>query len=382
MNSKERVKAALSKKVPDKIPYGEYAFDFDTVSRVIGHETYYRAKAKSQIAFWEGRRDEVVQSWKEDAVEFYTKIDCIDIINDGCMASSVCPPKGYIPKAPKRLDGNTWVDDEDRVYKLSNVTMDITMVSDPHMWDREYKKEDYEGETEYAPPDESVFEVVDYIIEKFGKEKFILGSSGNEVGMVLLGGMERGLTEYVFNTETIKAAAVKEIARANLDDFHYIRKGVDGIIWGQDFSYKAGPLISPEMFRNIVYPVLNERAGHIKDNFDLPIIKHACGNNWKLLDMFVDIGFDCYQSIQPTADMDIGRVKLQYGDKIALWGGMPVETLVSGTPEEVRKAVRASVESARQNGGFIFGSSHSVAVGTKYENFMAMLDEFDKVRGY
>jgi hypothetical protein len=51
MTAKERVKAILSKQIPDRVPRGEWAIDFDTVSKVIGHDTYYRAKAKSQLAF-------------------------------------------------------------------------------------------------------------------------------------------------------------------------------------------------------------------------------------------------------------------------------------------------------------------------------------------
>ncbi len=34
----------------------------------------------------------------------------------------------------------------------------------------------------------------------------------------------------------------------------------------------------------------------------------------------------------------------------------------------------------RAGGGFILGPSHSIAYGTKYENFMALLDEFVKLR--
>ena len=53
---------------------------------------------------------------------------------------------------------------------------------------------------------------------------------------------------------------------------------------------------------------------------------------------------------------------------------------MSGTQEEVRQDVRAAVEVAKQGGGFILGSTHSIAVGTSYDNFMALLDEFDKLR--
>ncbi len=65
---------------------------------------------------------------------------------------------------------------------------------------------------------------------------------------------------------------------------------------------------------------------------------------------------------------------------MAFWGGVPVEDLIAGTPEDVRKAVRAAMERGAPGGGFILGPSHSVAKNTTYENFMAMLDEFVSLR--
>lgn len=382
MNSKERVKAALNLQVPDKIPYGEFAIDFDTVEKILGHETYLRAKAKSQIAFWEGRRDEVVQSWKEDTLELYKKLDCADIVNISAIASSLAPPKDYKPNPPKKIDDTTWEDAKGCIYKLSETTMDITLVHDPHLWDREYKLEDYEKEPNFTPPDPSVFEVVDYIIEKLGQDKYLLGPSGRGVEMTMLGGMERAMVEYKLNPEVVKAAAGYNLKVGTLEDDYYIRKGQDGCFWGQDFAYKSGPMISPEMFAEFVVPFTKERVASINKKFNLPVWKHACGNNWKLLDMFLEIGYACYQSIQPTADMDIKVVKEKYGSKICLWGGIPVEHMVSGTRGDIKKDVAYAVESAKAGGGYIFGTSHSIAVGTNYDNFMTMLDEFEKLRSY
>ncbi|WP_073345221.1 uroporphyrinogen decarboxylase family protein [Caldanaerobius fijiensis] len=379
MNSKERVKAALQLKIPDRVPYGEFAIDYDTVERILGHETYLRAKAKSQIAFWEGRRDEVVQSWKEDFVELYKKLDCVDIVNIGCMASGLVPPRNYKPDPPKRIDENTWIDSRGRVYKFSEITQDITVVEDPAKWTEEISIEDYPEDAVFERPDESIFEVVDYVIEKLGDEKYILGTSGEEVGMVLLGGMDRGLMEYMLHPEVVKAASKYFVKRANFNDEYYIREGTDGVLWGQDFSYKNGPMISPEMYREFVLPVHKERVAHVK-SYGLNVLKHACGNNWLILDMFVEAGFDCYQSIQPTAGMDIKEVKEKYGDKICLWGGVAVEHLVSGTREDVINDVRYAIKYAAVNGGFIMGSSHSIAVGCKYDNYMTMLDEFERLR--
>lgn len=137
MTGKERVQAVLRGEETDAIPYGEYAIDSDTVERVLGHETYLRAKAKTQIALWEGRRDEVVQSLKEDIIALYEKLDCLDIVNLMSEACGLVPPKDYVPLRPKKIREDTWEDSQGRVYKFSPVTRDITMVHDPMLWERE-----------------------------------------------------------------------------------------------------------------------------------------------------------------------------------------------------------------------------------------------------
>ncbi len=80
MTSKERVQAAIARQPVDRVPMGFYAVDCDTIQRVIGRPTLVRNKVETQIALWEGRRDELVESIKKDTVEFYRKIDCADII--------------------------------------------------------------------------------------------------------------------------------------------------------------------------------------------------------------------------------------------------------------------------------------------------------------
>jgi len=162
---------------------------------------------------------------------------------------------------------------------------------------------------------------------------------------------------------------------ANLRDPLAIRPGSDGVLWGTDFAATTGPFISPRMFRTFCLPSIKERVAAVK-SYGLTVLKHACGNNWKLLDMFVEAGYDAYQSIQASASMDLGQVKARYGERLALWGGVRVESLVSGTPDDVRGDVAKAMQAAAPGGGYIFGTSHSVAVGTKYDNFMAMLDAY------
>ena len=375
MNGRERVIAALDHKPVDRLPIGFFAVDYDTVARVIGHDTYLRAKAKSQIALWEGRRDEVAQSWREDAINFYRKMEMIDIIPVGAMASSVLPPADYQPERPEKLDEVTWRDKKGRIYRFSEQTGDITCIEDPELAAKQFSPEDFPIPEKVEPPDESCFEVVDAVIETFHGERFINGPSGNEAAMIMLGdNYERGLLEFAMNPEAVRAAHLQALALGELEDEYYIRPGQDGVLWGTDFSCNSGPMISLEMFRRYCLPNIKKRVRQVKAR-GIRVLQHACGNNNLLMDYFVEAGYEAYQSIQISAGMDLESLYQRYGDRLTMWGGVMVEHLIDGTPEQVRADVEEAFRiAAGGRGGFILGTTHSVAVGTRYENFMAMIE--------
>ena len=56
--------------------------------------------------------------------------------------------------------------------------------------------------------------------------------------------------------------------------------------------------------------------------------KYCCGRIWEISDYFIKAGYDAYESIQPTAGMDIGEVKEKYGDGICLLGNVDCSQLL------------------------------------------------------
>jgi uroporphyrinogen-III decarboxylase len=381
LDSKERVKAALSFQEPDRPPCGFYAIDHDTVEKIIGRPTYVRNKAKTRKALWEGRRDEVVQSYIEDSIDLFEKLsDVVDIINLFTELYPVLPPKGWKdPDPPKQIDDYTWKDSQGRTYKYSEHTADITLVHDPNQFTREFSESDFPLDFEGEGEDESIYEALDPIVERFKDRKFILGPFPLAKELLLLGGFERGLQEMAVAPELVDRAVESAIARSEALQRHWHNRGYDGLFAGEDFAYNDGPFMSPAMFKRFSYPALkaNVDFAHAKG---LPFLHHACGNNWALLDFFMEAGIDCYQSIQASAGMDLAKVKECTYGRMAIWGGALVENLVSGTPEDVRENVRQALEIGAPGGGYIFGTSHSIAVGSTYDNVMAMFDTFVKYR--
>ncbi len=379
MTSKERVAAVLEGRLPDRVPYGEFAVDFDTVERIIGHETYLRAKARSQIAFWEGRHEEVAQSWLEDHLELHRRLE-LDIVTFP-MATWEMPPTTDDPP-PRRIDAATWEDRSGRIFKLSDITHDITCVHDPVRDARVFTAAEFEHEPERPVRDERSWRILDTVVRRLKDEKFICGPSGGSIGIVLLGGLERGLLELAANPGAVRAAAAFLVKKQALADEVLIHPDSHAVLWADDLGHKTGPFVGPEMFREFFLEANRARARRIKERFGKRILNHCCGNINLLMDQFLDIGFDAYQSIQPTAGMDLCRLKKGYGGRITLWGGVAVEHLVGGTMGDVRADVRRAMACAKPGGRFILGASHSVAVGTKYDNYMAMLDEYRRLCQY
>jgi len=374
LTSKERVESVFAGQIPDRPVIGFYAIDSDTAGRILGRETYWRAKAKSQIGFWEGRRDEVVQSWIEDGIELYKKLDFVDVVPACCESAGMCPPRNYDPNPPKRIDESTWKSRDGKVYRYSPITKDITVIKNPavKLGGIDLDKEKWDGRI--TAPDTGIFEVVDAFLEAFGEDRFVLGLAADELAWFLPGDMETGFMELAMRPGPVKEAYLSKVARANAHDQYYVRPGQSGVLWGTDMASQNGPMLSPKMYRDLFLEGFSQRIESVK-SLDQRVIKHMCGNNWPLLDIMAEAGIDCYQSVQQSAGMDIAKVQEAYKDKFIVWGGLPVEYLIDGTMEDVRKAVRKVMTEVAPNGRFIFGTSHSIAVGTKYDNFMAMLDE-------
>ncbi len=378
MTGKECVRATINRQPADRVPLGFYLVDYDVIEHVIGRPTYVRNKVRSTIAFWEGRRDEVVESYKKDTVEFYQKIEVCDLIT--FKEAPVVPPRDYEPERPEKIADDAWKDKHGRIWKISELSNDITVVEDPRAREEpEYTVEMFEGPVEVKPPDPSIYEACDYIIEHLGKDRYIAGISGGLTAMVLLGGMERGLLEYALHPEVVRAATRHSVEAQNQWDQYHIRPGQDGVLFEQDMAASKGPMISPRMFREFCFSAMRERVQRVRSH-GMQALLHNCGNNRPLIPMFIEAGVQCYQSLQNIPDMEIGSLKEEFGDRMCLWGGISLDTLIMGTPEEVRKNVRESMQRGTPGGGFILGPSHSIAKGTSYENFMALLEEYARLR--
>ena len=161
-----------------------------------------------------------------------------------------------------------------------------------------------------------------------------------------------------------------------------IKMGADVIDDTDDYAFNTGPLMSPDMFDEIIVPRLTKftEAVHAAG---AKLIKHTDGNVNKILGSIVGCGVDAYHSIDPMAGMDIAQVKQQYGDKITLFGNVDCGNLLSfKQPEDVYEAVRNCIRVAAPGGGYVLASSNTIPSSARPENVMAMIEATRKYGAY
>jgi hypothetical protein len=135
--------------------------------------------------------------------------------------------------------------------------------------------------------------------------------------------------------------------------------GLPGVIYGDDLAYRSGPMLNPRQFESL-YGESFRRITDTAHRVGMKIVIHSCGNVYKLLDWFVDCGFDGVHALEPTAGVELAKAREMVGSRLCLLGNMDVtHILVDASREEVFEAVRQSIDDAGRGGGYIVAPTNS-----------------------
>jgi uroporphyrinogen decarboxylase len=143
-----------------------------------------------------------------------------------------------------------------------------------------------------------------------------------------------------------------------------------------DFADQRSLMMSPEVFRKVLKPILTEGVARQKAiNPDVVCTLHSDGNLFDVLPDLIDCGFSAVHPIQLEC-MDMMEVKREYGDRMTIFGGMSVQSeLPFLSPEEVRARVRERIDTLGVNGGFMLAPTNTILPDVKPENTVAMYRE-------
>ena len=143
---------------------------------------------------------------------------------------------------------------------------------------------------------------------------------------------------------------------------------------GDDMGFKTGTLISPQYLIKYTLP-WHQRFAAMAHEKGKPYFLHSCGNLETIMPHLInEVGIDAKHSYE-DAIIPVAEMQRRYGDRIAILGGIDVDILTRGTPDEVRKYVRGVIDVCGPRGRYAVGSGNSIPSYIPLENYMTMIDE-------
>lgn len=153
----------------------------------------------------------------------------------------------------------------------------------------------------------------------------------------------------------------------------------DAVYFTDDLGYRNGPFFSPETYRRVLMPA-HKRAFNWAHDRGCVTMLHSCGNIMKLLPDLIDAGLDCINPLEAKAGMDLVAVKRRFGDRLVLHGGIDVRRM--NDPNEAEDEIRTKITVAKENGGYIYHSDHSVPDSVSFESYQRVLELVRTVGAY
>ena len=369
MNSRERLLAVLSGKIPDSVPV---APDFSNM---------IPAKMTGK-PFWD------LYLYNDPHIcEAY--IDCakhfgIDILMDG-----YCP----VVFSEETVDEPDWINyivfnRSDRIitqkaYKengklIWNDKIDVYPIADPPTMDLDPDKIGLPAiPLKYKPVEYR--SKINYDVKYFSKIKAKIGNSGL-IGLNLTTSCvlrnEEDVYNYYENPDKHDRWAEERVREVE-KRFELIMKMEDK----PDFLCVGGSgtlvLQSPKIFRQLAFPAV-KRAVELASSVGIPTHIHSCGPEKKLVKIMAEetnLTIIDPLEIPLMGDCNLKELKELYGDKIVLKGNIhTTDVMLLGTTDEVKDACKKAIDDAGAGGRFILSTGDQCGRDTPHENLFAMIE--------
>ncbi len=149
---------------------------------------------------------------------------------------------------------------------------------------------------------------------------------------------------------------------------------VDAFFFGNDFGTQTDIMISPDLFKEFVYPYFKQltQLGHA---FGKRVILHSCGSIHRVIPDLIQFGVDALHPLQANAaNMDADTLSRDFKGQVCFIGGIDTQDLLwNGSPEEVKEEVYRVRDTLGPN--IIISPSHeAILPNVPPENIVAMAE--------
>ena len=229
-----------------------------------------------------------------------------------------------------------------------------------------------------ADPDEfddHVFGMLDKVMERAGDEYSVHGEVRAPFDHFLnIMGMEEGLMAIMDDPDKTLEVLAEVTGWSVALGVAQARRGAEAIKVSSPFA--GSGFLSPDMYEEFILPFESRLAKAVRDE-GTPIYTHTCGAIGDRLDLICRAGVSGIECLDPPplGDVDITEAVDLLRGRIFIKGNVdPVNILLRGDAEAVRREVTNIVEASRCMEGFILSSACSVAPPAPPDNLKCMVE--------
>jgi len=345
----------LMNETPEYLPFYELFVDIEIMETILGHSVPMIISG----TFSTGRKIEKneIDQYINSTIEFYYKMGY-----------------DYVPTTPR-------IPLEKFTESTSGPGRKIS--SQKRVWQDEHKGfieswKDFENHNWPTIKDVD-FSLVEYVGPMLPEGmKVISGLAGLFENVSWLPGIEK-LCYMIYDEPDLVEALFSKIGSLWTEVFQALAEidSVGALTLADDLGFYGGTFLPPDILRKHLFPWY-KKIGSIAKKKNKPFILHTCGNPKEIMSDLIDTGINAKHSFEDKIQ-PIWEAKQEYGEKIALLGGIDINILASASEEQTRRHVRFVLEQCAGQ-GYALGSGNSIADYVKIDNYLAMLDEGKKFR--
>lgn len=148
---------------------------------------------------------------------------------------------------------------------------------------------------------------------------------------------------------------------------------IDEFFIGEDICYNKGPLISPEMIREFLFPYYKQLIENIKKRQPekgrrLHFQLDTDGFSDPVIDLYRELGMDYLSPFEAAAGCDVVRTGKQYPD-LRIRGGID-KRILAESKEAIDRELDRIMPAMKKRGGYIPTCDHGVPEEVDFENYM------------
>jgi len=149
--------------------------------------------------------------------------------------------------------------------------------------------------------------------------------------------------------------------------------GADYFIIADDCAYNNKEFIPTEMWKRLFAPKYNKIVKLIHQH-NQKVILHSDGYITNLIKIFVEVGFDAVQSLEPNAGVDIFKLFREFGNQICFIGNIDMNELVYASPEKIKSFVTdLLINAKRAHSCLIISPTQQINARVKPKNVNVMI---------